>query len=562
MLARASFSTKREMSEKTRAPFPPAVIIGAGLAVFLGGGLFLDRFAYFDDARDSLRGQAGPAGTPDEGRIGQAVAAALARFGVASAFGGLAEALPSTVIMPPEDRGGPLPVLSIAADDDYLNDPETGILTNMLETGSDWERLASASLWENGELVLGSRVGLRIHGDSTRFRGQPSFRLYFRPTYGANRAAGGRLLGPATKPASVVVVHVVRYEGHYPNIFVFEIARQLGLPTVEFRPARVYLNGQPRGIYVLTERVMPDGWGQTYFGDSDFFMYVYKGETTPRSRAAHAELVAWLDANEPLVMERAAERIDIANLTRHLFTVMFCFTTDWAQGAGMLDGDEADAKWFWMHWDMDQSFDARGSVELQPWQQPFFQLVTLRGARDELEAYGIVTDDLHDARHRGDVRRLLFTRLLRDPDYRRYFVRFVTDALNHELTTPFFEDMLARYSDLEQATGINSRVDMREYLRRRPDFVRAELADRFNLRGPYAVRVEAPDGLGLVVDGYPETGPYEGTYFRDQTFTVAVADEDGGDVSHWLVNGERREGPEVRLTVDEAHLIRAVLVER
>ena len=426
------------MSEGGRAPFTPAVVIAGALTAFFAAGVLVDRLSYFDDARDTLRGQAGPAGMPNDGNIGRAVARALERFGAMDIFGGVPEALPSTLVMSPEALGGPLPVLSIAADDDYLNDPETGILTNILKTGSGWERLASVSLWEEGELVVGSRVGLRIHGDTSRLLRNPSFRLHFRPLYRATRLAGGRMLGPEAAPASVVVVHVVRYEGHYPNIFVFEIARRLGLPTVVFRPARVYLNGQPRGIYVLTERLMPDGWGRTYFGDTDFFMYVYKSETTRRSREAHAELFAWLAENEPVTMEQASEHVDVANLTRHLFTVMFCFTTDWAQGASMLEADHADSKWFWMHWDMDQSFDLRGIVALEPWQQPFFELVTLQGTRDELQAYGIVTDDRHDARHRGDIRRILFLQLLRDPEYWRYFIRFVTDTLNHELTPAFF----------------------------------------------------------------------------------------------------------------------------
>ena len=438
------------MSEGGRAPFPPARVIAATLTAFLAAGVLVDRLSYFDAARDTLRGQAGPAGMPNEGRVGRAVANALERFGAAVAFGGLPEALPSTIIMQPEEVAGALPVLSIAAADDHLSDPQTGIMTNMGATGPEWEKLASVSLWEDGELVVGSRAGLRIHGDSSRYQGDPSFRLHFRPTYGASRISGGRLLGPDAAPATAVVVHVVRDRGHYPNIFVFEIARRLGLPTVAFRPARVYLNGQPRGIYVLTERVMPDGWGLTHFGDNDFFMYVYKGETKQPSRDAHTALEEWVAEKKPLTMERAAERIDVANLTRHLFTVMFCFTTDWAQGASMLDRDHADPKWFWMHWDMDQSFYLRGSNRLEPWQQPFFELVTLQGTRDELEAYGIVTDDRHDARHRQDVRRMLFIQLLRDLDYRRYFVRFVTNALNHELTPAFFEDLLARYARLSK----------------------------------------------------------------------------------------------------------------
>lgn len=536
----------------------PAIVIAAALAAFLVLGSLAERLEYFGEARDTLRGQAGPAGLPNEGAVGRAVALAMERYGVNGVLGRLSEALPSTLMVPPERLDGPFPVISIATDEDYLNDPAIGIMQNMREIGPAWERLASVSLWEDGEMVLGSRVGLRIHGDSTRYRGDPSFRLYFRPRYGATSAGGGRLLGPAAQPAAVVVVHVVRWRGHYPNIFVFEMARRLGLPTVAFRPVSVFLNGEPRGIYVLTERVMPDGWGRTHFGDANFFMYVYKGETRRPSREAHADLEAWVTASAPLTMRDAEQRIDVANLTRHLFTVMFAYTTDWAQGAALLDRNDAERRWFWMHWDMDQSFYLRGIVEVEPWAQPFMAVVTLRGTRDELEAWGIVTDDRHNDRHRLDVRRIIFMQLLEDPEYRRYFVRFVTDALNHELTPAFLDRLLAQYSDLELAPGLYSRVDLGEYFRRRPDFVRAELGDYFRLGQALSVRIDGAPGTRLLVDGYAETGVYEGRYFHGQTLRVERLDATAPPISHWLVNGARVDGARLELVVNADTVIEPV----
>jgi len=546
---------KPEMFDRSLSP-RALLTIAVALAAFLLGGAVLERLDYFQGARDTLQGQAGPAGMPNDGNVGGVVAMALERYGAGSIFGRLPEALPSSLMVPPERRRGRFPVLSIAADDDYLNDPETGLMRNMERTGPDWERLATVSLWEGGELVVGSRVGLRIHGDSTRFRGDPSFRLLFRPMYGANNRAGGRLLGPDAAPAAAVVVHVVRWRGTYPNIFVFELARRLGLPTVNFRPARVFLNGQPRGIYVLTERVMPDGWGRTHFGNDDFYMYVYKGETQPASQAAHAELAQWARANAPLTMAQASERIDVANLTRHLITVMFAFTTDWAQGAALLDADDPDARWFWLHWDMDQSFDLRGTIEVEPWQQPFLQLVTLAGTRDELEAWGIVTDDRHFARHRDDLRRVLFLQLLRDPDYERYFVRTVTDVLNHELTGAYLQNLLRRYRALEQAPGVYTRVDLGDFFRHRPDFVRADVARAFELGDPVPLRVQAAAPLQLSIDGYAETVPWEGAYFRGQTVTVEARGD--APVDHWLIDGRRVEGGPVEVVINGPMTIEAV----
>ncbi len=552
-------SDRSVTSRPRRGPLRNGLLIATGLAALLAAGVLLDSARYFEQARATLRGQAGPAAMPDDGEVGRATARSMQRFGVSKLFGGDPEALPSTSMMAAEQIRGPFPVLSIAADEDYLADPTTGIMANMMETGPEWERLASVSLWEDRELVTGSRVGLRIHGDSTRYRGDPSFRLHFRPMYGATRENGGRLLGPDAAPASSVVVHVVRWRGFYPNIFVFEMARRLGLPAVTFRPARVFLNGQPRGIYVLTERVMPDGWGRTHFGDNDFFMYVYKGETKRPSRAAHAALEDWVRGDDSITMRTAAERIDVGNLTGHLFAVMFAFTTDWAQGAALRDRDEPDARWFWIHWDMDQSFDLRGSVEVEPWRQPFMELVTLGQSRDELEAWGIVTDDRHDARHRGDVRRLLFLELLNDPVYRDYFARFTTDALNHRLTQRYWNGVLRKYRELESARrGGYTRVDLRAYFLNRPDFARTEVGRHLGLGEPLTVRVDADDDANLSIDGYAHRGPYVGRYYRGQTITVEApgTTTPGGErISHWLVNDRRVDGPRLELAVDRPFTI-------
>jgi len=545
------------MSERAPIQRRALLIIAVSLGAFVAAGVALERLDYFDAARDTLQGQAGPGGLPNEGVGGEAVARAIERYGPGSAFGRIPEALPSTLLVPADLRGGPFPVLSIAADDDHLNDPDTGIMQNMRATGPDWERLASVSLWEDGELVVGSRAGLRIHGDSTRYAGDPSFRLLFRPSYGATSVSGGRLLGPDAAPAAAVVVHVVRWRGHYPNIFTFEIARRLGLPSADFRPAVVFLNGESRGIYVLTERVMPDGWGRTYFGDDNFFMYVYKGETKSPSQAAHAELEEWVRENSPLTMATAAERIDVENLTRHLLTVMFTFTTDWAQGAALLDRNDPAARWFWLHWDMDQSFYKRGPLDIEPWEQPFLELITLRASRADLGAYGILTDEVHANRHRQDMRRHIFIQLLRDNEYRRYFVRTVTDVLNHQLTPAYLQDLLDRYSDLEESPGVYTRVDLGAYFRHRPDFIRAEMTRHFSLGSPFAVRIGTSPGAALVVDGYPARGPYEGRYFPGQRLTAELAG--GSPAVAWMVNGRRIEGARLQLDIGAPTTIEPVV---
>ena len=546
------------MSDEGRAgPRRAVVLIPLALLLFLAAGSIIERLPYFGEARESLRGQAGLGGLPNDGAVGRAVTDSAARLGTNVSFGA-AETLPSTLVMEDGQVDGELPVLSIAADEDALHDPGSGILANMGQRGPDWERLSGVSLWEHGELVLGSRSGLRIHGDSSRHRGFPSFRLHFRPSYGASPEVGRRLLGPDAEPASSVVVHVVRQRGFYPNVFVFEIAARLGLPVSEFRPVRVFLNGEERGIYVLTERIMPDGWGRTHFGNGNFYMYVYKGETKPRSIEAHESLRRWVQDTRPLTMARANERINVENLTAHLFTLMFSFTTDWAQGAALFDRSDPEARWFWLHWDMDQSFYLRRRGGLQDWQQPVMELITLDAERSALRAQGIITDQLHTRRHRNDLRRRLFNKLLRDPGYREYFIGYVTETFNHRLTEAFFDELLDRYAHLERRPGVFGNVDMQRYFRRRPDFVLQAVADHFGLDPAVTVSIDSESASVYTVDGYEQQGAYVGAYFPGQAVRVELDATANPTFRHWRVNGEVVGGTTLELTVSEPTTVRPV----
>ncbi len=339
---------------------------------------------------------------------------------------------------------------------------------------------------------------------------------------------------------------------------MFEIAARLGLPVSEFRPVRVFLNGEDRGIYVLTERVMPDGWGRTHFGDGDSHMYVYRGETKPASIEAHESLRRWVRETRPLTMERAAERINVENLTAHLFTLMFSFSTDWAQGAALFDRSDPEARWFWLHWDMDQSFYLRRRGDLQDWQQPVMELITLKADLDALQARGIVGDWRNQRRHMTDLRRRVLRKLLRGPAYREYFVGYVTETLNHRLTRAFFAEVLDRYAHLERRPGVFGRVDMQRYFRRRPEFVLQAVADHFTLDPAVAVSIDSESAAVYAVDGYEKHGAYAGAYFPGQTVRVEIDAIANPTFRHWRVNGEVVGGTTLKLTVIEPTTVRPV----
>ncbi len=69
--------------------------------------------------------------------------------------------------------------------------------------------------------------------------------------------------------------------------------------------------------------------------------------------------------------------------------------------------------------------------------------------------------------------------------------------------------------------------------------------------------IEGPVDVALDVDGYAETGGYQGWYVEGTPVTVVVGDQ--ADFSHWVVNGQRQEGRRLVVEVVETTSIRAVM---
>ena len=65
----------------------------------------------------------------------------------------------------------------------------------------------------------------------------------------------------------------------------------------------------------------------------------------------------WVLHTRPLTMKTVSQRVNIDNLTRWFLAVAFCATRDAYQGPGQfLDETKQEGGWFWVNWDMDQSF--------------------------------------------------------------------------------------------------------------------------------------------------------------------------------------------------------------
>ena len=427
------------------------------------------------------------------------------------------EALPSSQAVPAKEIASGRPVLSLTLDPADLNDPEKGILPNKLEHGVEWEREGSVSYFDGGKLLFAGGVGVRMHGGGSRITApRPGFRLYFRRKYGPRELPPGVLFSEAAQPVRRIVVHDdVRRTGnanwYFVNPLAYDIARAVGAIAPETKPVRFYLNGEYYGPFVVTERF-----------DERFFAAHWGYDDILLSQEEMNKLWEWVRTTRPLTMANVSEHVNVDNMTRWFVAVAFTATRDAYQGPGQfLDRTKTNGRWFWVNWDMDQSF--------RDWNLDSYQYLLERVAEGRR------------GRNPAEPRSVIISQLIaEDPQYRDLLKRVVQKALNHQLTDEFLMERYEHYLTIATQLQIR-RLDylprLRQFLTRRRDFFRLTSEQWLNTAPSQRVAVTAPAHVDVVVDGERVRSGYQGLYFPDIELTADIAEEHRSGFTGWNVNG-------------------------
>ena len=506
-----------------------AWIGGAVLAVAILG---LEVWPHFGPSRQHFRDGFGPEGSPS-GRSAQL----LRELGESGTDGSLVlrTDTPSSLAVQQNFLATDQWLLSLAIPEVALHDPTRGILANRESRGREWERVGWASMYFGRKLIFTTRIGVRVQGSVGRRTGREAFRLIFRPQYGlSNMPADGPLKTLRRLPDRLVVRRGQVMPHAQP--IAFEISRRVGAVAPSAVPVRFVFNGALRSpAYELIEHVSREGWGRARLGHDDFHLYQYRASNLPSDEAAYADLRNFVNtAPSPLRMEAVKRRVDVENFVLHLFTIIYCGTADWGQGAAVLDLRSREPRWFWGHWDLDQSF---GPGLAEPWKRPSITLVSAAGP--------------------DDVRAALFQRLLRDdPQFRRYFTAVASETINHLLTRDYLRALVRQYETLSVQEVPFGGADLESFFERRGDEVLDAIADELDEPRPSAVRIRGPSGVRLHVDGHDHGREYTGRYFHEQVVSVQAVDGEGAPISRWRVNGIPVRGQSLTLSVENDVMIR------
>jgi hypothetical protein len=154
-------------------------------------------------------------------------------------------------------------------------------------------------------------------------------------------------------------------------------------------------------------------------------------------------------------MDAAEAVIDMENLMRQYATFLICATGDAFQGGIVKDDRSASNRWFFVNWDMEESFGA----ELAP---DYFKTL----------GYGPPAPPV--------LRPALWRKLRENQTFRTRFSRLMTDLLDHALTREWLDTTIAHYRHSAIVHGVTDQADLDQvetFLRARPQQLRRDLAE-------------------------------------------------------------------------------------
>lgn len=275
-----------------------------------------------------------------------------------------------------------LPIVSLVVNPDDFFNAETGLYVvgneyerqllveqktgkeievepNYKQCGRQTEREGNVEIYHADQTpMLKQKVGVRVHGESTRVLPQKSFSIYAREMYDGKDVFEENIFGEA------IDAHKVILSGGYDSAKIRQELNSLllderAIDTQKFIRCNVFLNGEYWGVYWIAE-VFDERFIENYYG-------IPKEEVLIEESAWPQELIEITEnrnglSNEELY-QALAEKIDIQSCIDHYASMIYINHEDWfIHNAYMWrsttvseDNEYQDGKWRWMVYDTEGS---------------------------------------------------------------------------------------------------------------------------------------------------------------------------------------------------------------
>lgn len=468
-----------------------------------------------------------------------------------------------------------VPVVSLVTDPENLYDPSSGIFVNYWESGREWERPFYMEYFDaDNKCVLSVNCGGRVHGGASRSADTKSIRLYARKEYDAQKSFSYDFFSngivPAKNSSGETIEKFKRLllrgggneatswdRTYFRDSLTAWIMKDTGLDVQASQPAVVFLNGSYYGILNLRER-QDERYVEEHYGLDETkvavynFYYDMEGKCVVYAEADTDEL-AWqatehykeayeFATTADLMMDsnyqKVCEYYDIENYIDYLCIEIYCNNTDWP-------GNNCKA---WSYFgEPDSSSGSDGKIRWFLYDTEFGYGLYGNGAWNNSLSAALADDKLEWPNPKGST--LLFRSLLANDTFRRQFVTRMLDLLNENFQPDSLIKevgvMASRYAGLIRENRDagnyydsydNNIAIVKDFLRKRPDYMYEFLDKQFDLGARYQLCIQFDSSMGSIqinsICADADTVSvgaegFQGIYYNNYPVAVTAAAKDG-----------------------------------
>ena len=336
----------------------------------------------------------------------------------------------------------------------YVPNPDKWSKTNICNyysRGEEWEREASVSFFENGNLILEQNIGLRLKGSSTRNAPQKSFELIANEKYGKQYFEykffenNEDLQGKTIEKYDSISLRGIYGDERIRDKFGRDVIYQRkSITTTWMRNCILFLNGEYWGMYELMEKTNPLFFEQHYGIPSKNIVILKENEIEEGSQEECdkylqiAEQYSLIDLSNDKNYIEIEKYFDMDSFIENYAVGLYLGTWDWPlQNQGMWksfgdknNGNEyTDGKWRFISYDLDFSmgmtFENYGGLEGYQYDN-FKHMQQRRGQKPPTK---------------------LFIALLKNKDFRNKFINVYCDYANEVMNINKINVIINNYKE-------------------------------------------------------------------------------------------------------------------
>ena len=454
----------------------------------------------------------------------------------------------------PTNRELTLPVISIATDDRYLNDPKIGIYVDgTYQSGKknfefDWRRPINFEYFEvdGDKSALNQLCETRIQGGATRTNPLKSLAIYANKRFDANQKRFSYEFFPDQKPGLTEFKSLVlRNSGNdfdylYNRDAIMQraMAENADLDWQAWQPAIIYINGKYRGMLNIRERSNEDNIYTNYDGLEDIDLFENWNEL---KEGTWDNLNAFKNfyAGHNHTLEEYAQWMDWEEFLNLMIMNLYFDNEDFpCNNIVMWRPRTEEGKWRWIAKDTDFGLG-------------------LYGASASYNTIAWVNEDGYDNDHNGWGNEWsgtrLFRRMMEDPDLKREFTDrcaiYTGDFLNEKgvraIWDPMYEMIKTEYPyhrELYNKWWPNYAEELgnaRNWLKQRTNYFLEHVKSYYSLGTliPMTINSDQENGnVNITFNGVKLTkGKFDGKYYKGREVTLNSTPVDGQQVVSWTV---------------------------